>query len=299
MKLLYELEKDIIDSNIDLTQILRKAQVLAYKLKVSDMKTWVDNELNGYKGTNNLPDYRILPAKLKGNFESVEYLTAGTMIKNIEIPLTKEDLEKDYGTVKLLQSVSTYEDILKRKTERLCRMLPANMAMVSFNNIFDKYEGREVWQEFSSSTLKACLDKVRNKLLQLVLELQDQYQELKSPEEKIDVQTAQTIFNHIVNIHSGDNSTIISGSTDVKVHQVQANDFESLKRFMESINIPQEDINALQDAVETDVAEKNGPKNNVLKWTSNISQKILDGTITAATGTAVPLIMKAISKFYE
>ena len=61
--LVSELQKDALDSNVKLSDLLRKALVVATKLKMPDFKTWIQKELNGYgdkipKGQKMLFDHR-------------------------------------------------------------------------------------------------------------------------------------------------------------------------------------------------------------------------------------------------
>lgn len=42
----------------DATHILRKAYIVARKLKLTDFQTWIDDELKGYANTESMPEYR-------------------------------------------------------------------------------------------------------------------------------------------------------------------------------------------------------------------------------------------------
>ena len=59
-----DLQKDILDSSIDTLNLLRKAYLVARKLKLKDFEEWVYNELNGYKSTDKIPDYRNITGEL-------------------------------------------------------------------------------------------------------------------------------------------------------------------------------------------------------------------------------------------
>lgn len=55
--------QDLIDKTIDnsepVANLLRRAKILAYKLKSDDLASWVEKELNGYKNKDEVPEYRI------------------------------------------------------------------------------------------------------------------------------------------------------------------------------------------------------------------------------------------------
>ena len=59
MSLLREIQSAAVDANVDVTVVLRKCKVLAARLGNEDFKLWVENELNGYKSKDTLPEYRI------------------------------------------------------------------------------------------------------------------------------------------------------------------------------------------------------------------------------------------------
>lgn len=64
-KIVLELQEEALKSNSDVISLLRKAYLVAKKLKLKDFESWIDNELNGYKD-DNVPIYRGLKGNLKG-----------------------------------------------------------------------------------------------------------------------------------------------------------------------------------------------------------------------------------------
>ena len=59
-----ELQRESLDQNVSVSNLLRKALVVARKLKLSEFHEWIKNELNGYQGE--VPDYRIASGQVKG-----------------------------------------------------------------------------------------------------------------------------------------------------------------------------------------------------------------------------------------
>jgi len=53
-----ELQRDALDRNISITELLRKSLVVARKLKILEFEKWVSNELNGYAKNEEIPSYR-------------------------------------------------------------------------------------------------------------------------------------------------------------------------------------------------------------------------------------------------
>lgn len=53
-----ELQQDALNRNVLTSDLLRKALVVARKLRVQEIQTWLDLELNGYGDGADIPDYR-------------------------------------------------------------------------------------------------------------------------------------------------------------------------------------------------------------------------------------------------
>lgn len=58
-----ELQKQALDENTSLEVLLRKAYLVAKKLKLTDLEEWINQEQNGYN--DNVPDYRYLGGEMK------------------------------------------------------------------------------------------------------------------------------------------------------------------------------------------------------------------------------------------
>jgi len=57
-KMIIELQKDIVNPNIDIETLLLKAYLIAKKLKLTDFEAWLNHELTGYPSDVVLPEYR-------------------------------------------------------------------------------------------------------------------------------------------------------------------------------------------------------------------------------------------------
>lgn len=60
-----ELQRDALDRNVPISDLLRKALIVSKKLKISEFETWVTNELNGYGESEDIPDYRQIRGTVK------------------------------------------------------------------------------------------------------------------------------------------------------------------------------------------------------------------------------------------
>lgn len=55
--LIIEIQKSCLDENVSVEALLRRVKLAAAKLKLGDLESWVDSELNGYDGE--LPPHRV------------------------------------------------------------------------------------------------------------------------------------------------------------------------------------------------------------------------------------------------
>ena len=63
--LVEELQRDALDSKINVSDLLRKSLVVATKLNLADFRKWVECELNGYGKDDGLPDYRLIRCQVQ------------------------------------------------------------------------------------------------------------------------------------------------------------------------------------------------------------------------------------------
>ena len=63
--LVLELQREAMNPNSSMSDVLRKAMVVATKLKVQDLKAWVETELKGYIKDQEIPSYRKVNGTLK------------------------------------------------------------------------------------------------------------------------------------------------------------------------------------------------------------------------------------------
>lgn len=60
-----QLQQEALDRNVPVSDLLRKALVIARKLGLAEFQTWVESELSGYRGKD-VPDYREISGDIRG-----------------------------------------------------------------------------------------------------------------------------------------------------------------------------------------------------------------------------------------
>lgn len=59
-----ELQRESLDKSIRASDLLRKTLLVAKKLKVTDIESWILSELNGYSDNSGIPNYRLVTGEI-------------------------------------------------------------------------------------------------------------------------------------------------------------------------------------------------------------------------------------------
>ncbi len=158
--IIIELQRDCIDAAVQVSNILRKAKLIAKKLDLETLQAWMNSELNGYSCSPlDLPDYRkgVGQPKFKNPYHGwcplmTENNSFGNTIKTVFFmqPIAElEDLSRGKGNL-IMQYNSGIEEVIQKQ-------LPMPM---------------ECGLEFSKAQITIVLDHVRNTILDWSAELE-------------------------------------------------------------------------------------------------------------------------------
>lgn len=288
--IILDLQKDIYDNKIELSDILRKAHVVAKKLKLSDIDKWINNELNGYKIGNEIPDYR----KLKGE---TKYLNPyhGWLPMMFE----SSQMEDIFCIKDIPNAIPNIEDLIKSDKGNITYNMTADQ-----NMFISKYTGRETQYAvfFSKSSLSNILTTVKNKILEWTLELEENNvlgnnmkftQEEQNSAEQISNQT----FNfygetHIENSSIGNNN-ISSNITNNFEYDKAYKKLEEIESDIKSYNLDEasvKDLKMLIKEAKQKIKSKKSP--NIIKIAL---KSILDFVIAASAGVAATAISSKLN----
>jgi hypothetical protein len=297
MNVISEIQKEVIDSNSDVTAILRKAKVLAYQLKLNEFKEWVENELNGYKDRATVPPYRRFRAENLGHFAG----SMGTTLNNVPIPLSNipEEYRKDYSEVVFCESIGAVERFSRDDSHGELRVnWAADILPSLYNKVYDGYSCLQAWQLVSISQPITIINAVRDRLLSFILELQDKYPNVVEEENSfssIPIENSRQIFNTYI---IGDGNTINNpGSAfhNSQINQIAVNDLKALLECVKQLGFSTEETEELREAISSDGQQNNsefGPK--VRAWIGKASEKLLD--VSAKVG--FEWVIKALAAYY-
>jgi hypothetical protein len=111
MDLLADIQTAAVDPTHTLSDLLRKCQILAFRLRHEPFKEWVAHELNGYPDEATLPTYR---GPLRGHIKADLAGSFGSGAKNVHVPLSNipEEVRDKATSFNFYQGVAMLEALV-------------------------------------------------------------------------------------------------------------------------------------------------------------------------------------------
>lgn len=301
MSLIDTVQKEIIDPECKLSNILRKAKILSHRLKSEDFKNWVNQELNGYSGgLEVIPDYRAIGTQTYGNFSGP--FQSG--LKNAPIPTSQfpEEIHEFATTQYFFQSIRELESMVESGERTFNVHWPADFVVPIADKIYENMICMQAWKVISVDSVEGIINTVRNRLLNFILEVEEIDPTAgDSAQENPDIspEHVSQIFNNYI---LGSHNIVGTGTNFSQTINVSINegDFQSLASVLEDWGLEENDVEELESAIEDD-GERNkneGFGTNVKTWIGNMVQKITKGAWDMAIETAPMLLSKALSSYY-
>jgi len=200
-----ELQQNALDSSVKVSDLLRKASVVARKLNIKEFENWLTHELNGYEDNDKIPNYR----KLKGEVK-VWNPYRGWQPVSFDNNQTEEIMT--YRFTK--QSISELEALIDSKPEQVTMKFPSETELSLMKNI------RSLTPpilHLSIPQIFSVTDRVRNIILDWSLKLEENGilgDGLTFSKEEKQI-ASQIVYNVTTNIYGNmENSNIQQNSSD-------------------------------------------------------------------------------------
>jgi len=301
---------DIIELATDdkqpITVLLRKCLILSSQLRNARLKAWANRELNGYgdKDDADLPDYRVVPAQAVGFFNG----PFGAQWSNVPIPpAILEEKHKEFAIeVHLTQAISAYEDLVRTATAQgtIAMNWPANLVLYYQRRIPNNKNMvlNQAYQEIPKSSLVEMLDTVRNRVLNMALEIRSEVGQTDDDLKTITEQDARKVDQTIVNNIFGGNVYVSTGQSTMTATTVQhqqqnivAGDWEHLTSVLRSAGVSEPEISELSTAVKED-GQKAGSK--VKEWIKKTAPKVLSGGVKIGAAVGQTLLLEYLKQYF-
>jgi AbiTii len=291
--LVLELQREALDKNADVTSLLRKARVIAHKLKIAELETWAANELNGYDGNSPIPDYREHSCEVK----------ARNPYHGLIPVMWPGDAPEWFNNCRSGQSVAEIESMLQRDDKDAVFIVPFTDSMTAaLMRGMGGGTGMPPFRVVQRSSLVGIVERVRTLILDWTLKLEEEGilgkdMTFTAPE----IQNAQTHRDIIISNFQGilgpvTHSTVTQNLSN-NVHQ---GDFASLSQALRSHGATNDDASALKKAIDKDppllVAGKFGAE--VSQWMGKMLQKAASGAWEISLVAAGNLLSEAINRYY-
>lgn len=275
--LVEELQRDAYNQTSDVSNLLRKAYVVARKLKVKELEKWINLELNGYTaGDTEIPEYRKLSGVIKAWNPYHGW---------IPVLMDNDSMDELLTNRKTNQPITELEDMLQ-KDELISMKFPS-----SLEARLSRFAGFET--EFRlfipKSQLKKIIETVVNIILNWSLQLEEDGimgEGLSFSRQEKDTASDKGYTINFVN-GSINNSQIQQNSND-SVQNMQSETLDTDK-VVELIDLIKKNINQIElkdeekenikksvACVESEIDKKN-PKASIIKESFSSIRNILEG----------------------
>lgn len=221
MAIVIELQEEALKSDADILSLLRKSSLIARKLELKDFQEWINNELNGYKGGSNIPDYREIRGTLKAWNPYHGW---------IPVVAPDNELEKMFNTRRVPDSIPSLNSLLisnNNSDNQLTISIDANGTA-----LLNKYTDFETTYTIfiPKNSISNIIEQVKNKLLDWAITLEENGilgEELRfTNEEKTKAQSDPQIVNYISNFYSSVSDSQIQQGTTNSNQKVKKNPFK-------------------------------------------------------------------------
>jgi hypothetical protein len=297
---------DIINLAVDgkqpLPDILRKCLLLGHELKNDQLRAWANQELNGYESGKDVPEYRIIPALARGNFIGPFYAQYN---RHLIPSVVLEERHREFAErVYLMQSVSAYADVLKERDAK------SSGGVLTFDwnpNMVGYYQEKlmqggfichAAWQEIPVSALAEMLDTIRNRTLNMALQIKDELGTSYISLRKIDSSETETKIQSIIFQNTGGNTNVAFGQANVDASDQTAltvGDRKALDKVLTNAGLETQDLEALTDAVQADGGK---PGNKIGEWIKQNASKVFSGGVRVGTHIGQEILTAWIKAHY-
>jgi hypothetical protein len=301
--LLAEIQAAAVDPHHSVSDLLRKCQILAFRLKHEPFKQWVAHELNGYPNEASLPAYR---AEIHGQLKAQTVGPFGSGANNIEVPLSliPESVRDEATRFAFYQGVAVLESLVAAAKDggqgTIHSPFPVDLA--ARIQILEGHQTMRMWNEVPISVVSGILDQVRNRALNFVLEIEAENPaagvrttEATQSDPPVPLARADVIFQTV--IQGG--QVAIGPNASVQVAVVPG-DRESLMRYLEGLGVDPSDRAELSVALDEDAAgggSEQAPGKRVSAWLGRVGLRLASSGGRISEGAVGGLIASAVARY--
>ena len=287
-----QLQALAIDPRSEVPELLRKALLIAVKLRLNDFKSWVNWELSGYETMDSIPDYRRLVSVIKARNPVRGLIPVQFAEHRFEEMLREAVIFDPIDRLAHLitQGDGTLQFSFSPQEQHMLRQLQPGLVQFEMTRVL------------SHSQIAGLIAEVRNRLLTWSLELEVQGiigEGLTFSEED----RIKASMNHNINI--GNFQGVLGDVTGSTLHQklsmtFEAHDLNGLREHLRANGVDDVALSELERAIQQDPKPTTPGKfgERVAAWMGSMLQKAATGGWAVSLGAAGNLLASAIGHYY-
>lgn len=293
-----ELQQEVLKPDCDILNALRKAHVIASKLKLQEFDAWIMHELNGYPEAEieNVPEYRKVRGKLKAWNPYHGW---------VPVVFPNSEVETQLCFRFLGNSISEILSLYKNSDSYITLSYPGDVERIIDEGTSFPFSTNYLLF-VSVHVLKSIIDKVANCLLEWTLRLENegilgQGMCFSQEEAGMAKKLPQTINNYYGNVINGDvkQSQVVSGDHNtVSFNYEQVNDMlQKVKEVIkDELSSPEdrESVEELIAEVETKISAQAKP-NMIKAALAALREFLICSGANVAGGLILPYLQQTLS----
>lgn len=224
--LVLELQRDALNKDIHVSDLLRKAFVVSRKLAITEIEAWIRSELDGYysAGKCDIPEYRNIRGEVKAHNPYQGWQT---------VNVGNSELENTLSTRKINQPVGELDSLVNDHSESSLQ-IPFNQTtkskLMKVMNV-----QLEPTLIVPKTEIVGILEAIRNEILNWSLDLESREilgdgMSFSREEKQVASQTTYQVTNNIQNMHNSQLQQDSSGASQSLI----ANEYSvDIKKFID------------------------------------------------------------------
>ncbi len=265
----------IANNQITLSDALLQSKIIAHKINNTIFKEWLKKETEGYEPNDDmLPSYRKIANRMELSLE----LGCGKQ----PIPFNlSPDFEDSVNFHQIIESISIVEEEVKKGSGKI--LYPIEMVQHVFGSLSKKTQAMinlyktkgailKLEREINILSYKNVIDQTKNKLLDILLELDCDFPNIKN-EYTINKENNNKTNNIITNNIYGNNAPINLSTGDNSNQRIVVNeniDYSKIKK----LGVDENDIDELKKIISETKNDKSSLSKRVMGWLSSVTSSL-------------------------
>lgn len=295
-----ELQRDALDRSFPISDLLRKALVVARKLKITEFESWINSELNGYDKAENIPEYRLVHG-------TVEAWNPFRGWQPVVFP--EHEVQERLSKRPCNQSVAEIESLISREEKGSVQMPYSAKTQQQLRKAIDF--DTEITLIVPNASMVRIVDAVRTIVLNWSLKLEeDDILGEGMSFNPIEKGKAEKTSYNITNFYGPVQSPQIQQQTShsIQISKINQFDLDAVKDFLHDLQSQINKLNLKEDlkqemeaevkTVEAQISSPK-PKHNVIRESLSSIRSILEGAAGSLTAQLLarlgPLLLDSLT----